>query len=278
MTAGPVRAGAGWLALREPADAAARSTELVRELVSSLPSAGPLVVHDLGSGSGSMARWLAPRLPGAQHWVLHDRDTDLLSLVAADPPTTAYDGAPVTWETRDSDITRLDGLADADLVTASALLDMLTQAELDRLVATVVGARCPALLALSVVGRVELFPEDPLDQRIAEAFNAHQRRGTAAGRLLGPDAAGAAVDGFSRRGLETVVRASPWRLGPDHTALVEEWFAGWLDAACEQDPGLHGRPYAQRRLQEATAGRLSVVVHHEDLLVRPRPARRAASS
>ena len=44
-----------------------------------LPGDRPLVVHDLGSGTGSMARWLAPRLPGPQHWVLHDRDADLLA-------------------------------------------------------------------------------------------------------------------------------------------------------------------------------------------------------
>ena len=36
------------------------------------------VIHDLGCGTGSMGRWLAPRLPGPQHWVLHDRDADLL--------------------------------------------------------------------------------------------------------------------------------------------------------------------------------------------------------
>ena len=45
----------------------------------------PLLVHDLGSGTGSMVRWLAPRLPGPQHWVLHDRDPDLL---AAAPRTS----------------------------------------------------------------------------------------------------------------------------------------------------------------------------------------------
>ena len=272
MTPGPVRAGAGWLALREPADAAARSTELVRELRSWISTARPLVVHDLGSGTGSMARWLAPQLPGAQHWVLHDRDVELLSLAATHPPRAAQDGAPVTWETRSDDITRLTVLADADLVTASALLDMLARSELHRLVATIVDARCPALLALSVVGRVELVPEDPLDQRVAEAFNAHQRRETAAGRLLGPDAVAAAVEALTRQGLEVLVRASPWRLGPDDSALAEEWLVGWLDAAYEQEPELRGeaRPYAKRRLQEAAAGRLAVVVHHEDLLVLPR--------
>ena len=74
-----------WLVLREPADAAARSTELADRLARHV--SGPLVIHDLGGGSGSMGRWLAPRLPGPQHWVIHDRDPDLLALALAAPRT-----------------------------------------------------------------------------------------------------------------------------------------------------------------------------------------------
>ena len=55
--------------------------------------------------------------------------------------------------------------------------------------------RCPVLLTLSVAGRVELAPADPLDARVAAAFDAHQRRATRRGRLLGPDAVEAAADG-----------------------------------------------------------------------------------
>jgi hypothetical protein len=67
-----------WLVLREPADAAARSAELAERLGRHLPAPGRLVIHDLGGGSGAMGRWLAPRLSGPQHWVVHDRDADLV--------------------------------------------------------------------------------------------------------------------------------------------------------------------------------------------------------
>src|SRR5450631_4085050 len=102
------------------------------------------------------------------------------------------DGTPVTVETRQRDITRLDPgeLAGASLITASALLDMLTADELERLVGVCAGAGCPVLLTISVVGRVELTPADPLDECIAAAFDAHQRRTTGGRRLLGPDAVG----------------------------------------------------------------------------------------
>jgi hypothetical protein len=244
---------ADWLALREPADAAARSVELVERL-DVRPGA---VIHDLGSGTGSMRRWLAPRLPGPQHWVLHDRDAELLARARAD-----------SVETRQGDLTRLTAadLAGADLVTASALLDMLTADEVERIVAACAGT--PTLLTLSVTGRVELTPADPLDAEISAAFDAHQRRTVGGRTLLGPDAADAAAEAFRRRGIGVEVRSSPWRLGPERAALAAEWFAGWVAAACAQRPALTGpaAAYTRRRLADAAAGRLHVVVDHRDLL------------
>jgi hypothetical protein len=241
-----VRVSPAWLELREPADAAARSVELVERLAPHLPAAP--VIHDLGGGSGSMGRWLAPRLSGPQHWVVHDRDEDLLQLAVAAPP----DGATV--EARRSDITRLapGDLAGADLITASALLDLLTADELERMLAACAGR--PLLLALTVVGRVRLTPADPLDAPIAAAFNDHQRRDG----KLGPDAV-AMVRGE--------VRPSPWRLERD--PLIAEWLRGWVGAACEQEPALDAGVYLEWRLAQAAAGELAVTFDHADLLVLP---------
>jgi hypothetical protein len=267
------RADADWLDLREPADALARSVELADALIPLLPRGRTLVVHDLGSGTGSMARWLAPRLPGPQRWVLHDRDVELLERVPSYPLPTAGDGSPVSLDTRQDDITRLEDsvLPEADLITASALLDMMTASEVGRLVAACVRAGCPVLMTLSVIGRVELEPAADLDGRLMAAFNDHQRRTTGHGELLGPDAAGAAVAAFESADLEVSVRGSPWRLGADHRALVSAWLIGWVRAAVEQDPALGGdaEPYLRRRLQQLADGTLAVTVHHEDLLAVP---------
>ena len=248
-----------WLALREPADAAARSTELAGLLERRLPTTDRLVIHDLGAGSGAMGRWLAPRLPAPQHWVVHDRDSELLDLAVAAPRASA------TVEVRHSDIARLtpDDLAGASLVTASALLDLLTADELGRTLRACRGR--PLLLALTVVGRVDLVPGDPLDARVGAAFNAHQRRGG----LLGPDAVAAASAHFHAAGAEVLVRPSPWRLGPPEADLIAGWFVGWLDAACEQDPALDADDYRDLRLSQAAAGALAVTVGHADLLVLP---------
>jgi hypothetical protein len=263
------RTFADWLALRETADAAARAPELVERVSQHLAFHPRAVIHDLGSGTGSMGRWLAPQLPGPQHWIMYDQDAELLARAAADMIGTAADGAPVTAETRRRDITRLtaDDLDGASLVTASALLDMLTAEEVERVVAACAGAGCPTLATISVIGRVELMPPDPLDADIAEAFNAHQRRTVGGRSLLGPDAVDATVEAFGRRGMRVMVRFSPWRLGADQAELASEWFRGWVAAACEQRPEL-ARPvaaYASRRLADAAAGRLGVVVHHNDL-------------
>jgi SAM-dependent methyltransferase len=263
-----------WLAIREPADAAARAPELVDHLLRLLPARRRQIIHDLGCGTGAMGRWLAPQLPGRQHWVLHDRDPDLLTAAATNLPASAADGHAVIVETKHSDITalRTADLAGAALITSSALLDLLTGVELASLVDLCTAAGCPALLTLSVVGRVELTPADPLDGRVAAAFNAHQRRATERGHLLGPDAVALAVEEFGRRGADVLVRPSPWRLGSEDADLAAEWFTGWVGAACEQDVSLavETPDYARRRLAQATDGQLAVAVDHADLLVVPR--------
>jgi hypothetical protein len=106
---------------------------------------------------------------------------------------------------------------------------------------------------------------------VAAAFDAHQRRDTEGGRLLGPDAPAAAAEAFRRLGAEVLVRDSPWRLGADSAELTAQWLAGWIGAACEQDARLAAGAgvYALRRMTAARAGRLDVTVGHADVLVLP---------
>ncbi|MFD9892929.1 methyltransferase domain-containing protein [Amycolatopsis sp. NPDC059027] len=260
-----------WLRLRESADAAARADELVELLRTRLPARAPLVIRDLGCGTGAMGRWLARRLPGPQRWILHDRDPVLLTHAGESLPATGMGGEPVTVETERRDITQLhaDDLADTSLVTASALLDLLTAAEVTALADAC--AEHPTLLALSVEGRVELTPPDPLDSEIEAAFNAHQRRTTEGRDLLGPDAVDFAAGEFERRGAVVHRYASPWRLGAAEAPLLVEWLRGWVAAACAHRPGLTvaAESYLDRRLAECADGVLCAVVHHGDLLALP---------
>ncbi|MFJ9319460.1 class I SAM-dependent methyltransferase [Streptomyces globisporus] len=229
-TTGATRYAPRWLALREAADAAARAAELLEPLRTQLSGSGatargertgPLVVRDLGCGTGSMGRWLAPRLSGRQHWILHDHDAALLGIAVARLPGTAADGSPVTVATAHGNISRLtvDRLLGTSLVTASALLDLLSEEELGGLAAACAGAGCPVLLTLSVAGRVEVGPADPMDAEILDAFNAHQRREERGRPLLGPDAVKTAAATFARAGMEVRTHASPWRLNTGRAGI-----------------------------------------------------------
>ncbi len=251
-----------WLSLREKADAEARALDLVDRLRKIDLNRTPLVVRDLGCGTGSLGRWLADRLGGPQHWVLHDRDPRLLSIAAATV-------SGVTIETHEGDLTGLSGadIAGTSLVTASALLDLLTADEVAGLAAACVDAGCPALFTLSVAGRVEFDPAEPLDEEFEAAFNAHQRRVVDGRRLLGPDAVEVAVEAFEQRGAEVTTSPSPWLLGPEQAALAGEWLRGWVGAAVEHEPGLAAEApgYLRRKLDNGPR----VVVHHTDLLAVP---------
>jgi hypothetical protein len=244
-----------WLTLREPADAAARAAALLGKLALT----PPLVIRDLGCGTGSLGRWLAPLLPGPQHWILQDRDPALLEHAAAHLP----DG--VTVETHLGDVTTLTGddLKTTSLITCSALLDLLTAGEVRALAEACAVHGTPVLFTLSVLGEVSFDPADERDAEIAAAFNAHQRRTVDGRRLLGPDAAGVAAAAFTAAGADVTVGSSPWRLGPD-SPLAAEWIRGWLDAAGEQRPDLPLDDY--RAMREARP--FAVTVGHADLVAR----------
>lgn len=237
---------ADWLTLREPADAAARDAGLADLLRERLRA--PLTVRDLGCGTGSMGRWLAPRLPYPQHWVLMDRDPALLTHAGTHLPDA------VTVETRVGDVTALTGadLAGTSLVTCSALLDLFTPAELDGLVAACAANGTAALFTLSVTGQVAF---DGVDTAVQDAFNDHQRRGG----KLGPDAGDHAAAAFTKAGAQVWLRETPWRLGAEHAALTAQWFTGWVAAAREQRPELRTDTDERRPPGDVTVG-------HVDLL------------
>lgn len=270
----PPRTNVQWLALREDADSAAHAIDLVARLRAALPATDPIVIRDLGCGTGAMGRWLAPRLPGSQHWIAHDRDPDMLALVE-DGMSGLADaaGVPVRVSPRPLELSQITAemLRSTTLVTASALLDVLTDDETRQLAVACAAASCPALLTLSVTGEVELVPPEPLDEAFRTAFNTHQRRTSAGRELLGPAAVHVARAAFESHGAAVWTRASPWWLDRTRVELTEVWLRGWVRAAVERRPDLaeHATGYLERRLGALWEGRLVAKVPHEDLLALP---------
>jgi hypothetical protein len=261
-----------WLALREPEDAAARSRDLALAAAAMMPD-GPIVVHDLGSGTGSMMRWLAPFLPGPQTWILHDWNADLIERAIDGVRPSDRDNAAVSVFARTGNLANLlpTDLAEASLVTASALLDVLTSRETLAIVNACVGARCPALLALSVTGDVRLSPRHELDAEFAAAFNAHQVREADDRQQLGRHGASIALRLFTEAGWRVRPSTTLWRLDHHRSRLLGEWFVGWVDAAIEQDAGLraHAKRYRRLRMSQIERGELAAHISHLDLLAWP---------
>jgi SAM-dependent methyltransferase len=247
---------AEWLALREPADRAARDAKLARRAAAAAgPS--PLIV-DLGCGTGATYRALAPLLPAHARWCFIDRDRELLDAVMA---VGAFEARIVEADIGDVHALPLDA---ATLVTASALLDLVSEEWLRELAGRL---QVPFYAALSYCGSMHWTPDDPRDDAITGFFNRHQRGDKGFGPALGPDAGERAAAVFAEAGFDVHRADSPWRLGPDKLALQRELTDGIAAAAAEA--GLaDAAAWGRRRRETAAQGRC--VIGHLDILAIPR--------
>lgn len=222
---------ADWLARREPYDLAARNAKVLDAVAAAFAGKHQIRVVDLACGTGSTVRALAPRLPNGQHWQLVDNDLSLLGRAAT---SAACPGVTIT--TVPIDLNRdleaaLDG--PVDLVTTSALLDLVSEEWLDRLAVETLARNIPLYAALSYDGRIEIAPPHPLDEKIAAAVNAHQRGIKGFGPALGPAAAQTCVARFQSLGSAVVHGTSDWTAGNNDGEFQREVFNGWASAARE---------------------------------------------
>jgi hypothetical protein len=263
---------ADWLALREPADHAARAHDLAAALSERLgarPSGGAL---DIAGGTGSNLRYLLPRLPGIARWTLFDYDPRLLDAATHDlEPRCASAGITFTTVRGDlNEVARLplDGCA---LVTASALLDLVSDAWLRAFARRCREARVSVLCALSYDGVITCDPPEPPDERVRALVNAHQRTDKGFGAALGPDAAAVAEGCFREEGYEVRISPSDWHLGPEMAALQRPLIEGWAGAARALVPAEAEAidAWQERRLAHVNAGVSRLRVGHRDLLAWP---------
>jgi len=264
-----------WLGLREPADRAARSERLVQAIADSLQVDGPLHVLDLGTGAGSNVRFLMERLPGPQRWLVVDRSPELLALLTARTPAGA--GCEIT--TLQRDLNSLDDPAlfnGRHLVTASALLDLVSEAWLRRLAGRCAEAGAAALFALTYNGESVCEPVEPEDDLVRDLLNQHQKSDKGlGGPAAGPDAVACAARCFAEVGYEVRTEPTNWDLGPAQHGMQRYLIDGWAGAATELAPDLAPtiERWRERRMAHLAAGRSRIVVCHHDLAAWPsRPA------
>ncbi len=266
----PEQFAADWLALREAADHAARDTGLLQALHDWWPDTGYMQITDLGTGTGSNLRYLAPRLTGTQHWRLIDHDPALLERALATAGTLPDDpGLHIQGECIDLHDDLESAVQGADLVTASALLDLVSREWLDRLAACCAREGAAILIALSYDGRFEFTPAQAEDALIRRSVNAHQRGRKDMGMALGPDAAKQAAQALAAAGYTVHLASSDWQLGPADPALQAALINGWCAAAREHNPAAEARinAWEHSRIRQGPAD--SLRVGHQDLLALP---------
>lgn len=277
-----------WLAAREPVDARSRSRALVESLRERLVAHDTLPVVDLGSGTGTNLRFLAPRFGGRQRWQLVDDDPEALAMAGGLTRVWAESLGAEFTETEGgfrvsgdsfncrAQLVRANLVSDlaavvrreSALVTCSALLDLVSEAWLRRLAARCREVTATVLFALTYDGRMHFKPEDAGDAQVRTLVNRHQLGDKGFGPALGPAAPDAAVTILTECGYRVVRERSDWRLGSDDRQLCTMLLDGWLEAATALDNGDDGTLslWHDRRSTALGLPGSEFTIGHEDLL------------
>lgn len=240
---------ASWLALREPVDHRSRNAALAQRMAQRFAGRDSLHVTDLGAGTGSNLRALAPLLPAEQHWTLYDNDPALLEEATlalmrwADHAAAEDEALRLTKDGKAITVTfRLHDLAGdiegallpgCDLVTASALFDLTSALWMARFAKAVEAAKAAFYTTLTYDGRDRFAPAHPLDGPVVHAFATHMQRDKGFGAATGPMASDILSGSLRQAGYKVERADSPWVMGESEAALARELCSGMANAVTE---------------------------------------------
>jgi SAM-dependent methyltransferase len=295
----PGQFSSGWLSLRERLDGLARDRGLAAILAQRLPLRP--VILDLGGGTGSLFRFMAPIIARPQRWIFADLDGSLIA-AAFDRTADWARARGFTVRSRNGTriptlsigtpqgIWRIDALAidlamaprglpldEVDAVTCSALLDLASRHWMERLFAVL---RTPFYASLTVDGRDAWFPPHPADATVRLAFRRDLRREKGLGLALGVEAARTAEELLTALGFNTLTADSDWRIVRGERSLGRLFAGMTARAASQAMPGRAGTigSWYRARLEAAGRARLAIRVGHSDILGFPPPERARAKA
>lgn len=257
-----------WLSLREPADRSARDGSLLAAMAKWLEGqTRPLHVLDIGCGTGSTWRSLAPILPSDTRWTLLDHDADLLAASRLEI------GAQTGVDYVQHDLNDVSGLPlqGHSVVTASALFDLCSEEFCQALVERLSEAGCGLYAALNYDGAMSWSHSHPLDQRVIENFNRHQQTDKGFGPALGPTATTRLHEMLKAAGYAVAVGKSPWIMTAAQAELQRVFLQGFRQPLLEVG-GLSGEEisgWLSFRLSSVTRPDSTCTVGHQDLLAFP---------
>jgi trans-aconitate methyltransferase len=258
-----------WLALREPFDHVARAPTVTAAALAHLADREAPRIVDLGCGRGSSLRFLRPRVGAGARWRLIDRDPALLEHAArALEPGAAVE--LVTADLRGDDLGEL--VADADLVSAAALIDLVDDGWLAELVAAVETAGAALMVTGSVDGRVGWEPVHPADGDMIATYARHQAGDKGFGRALGTAAPARLAERLEAVGRRVTTARGDWNRVGD-PALQRAYLAGVVDALAEHGAAADDlAAWRKFRLDAIDTAASRLTVGHVDLLAVPTDA------
>ena len=223
-----------WLALREPADLAARNRRVLESCQRAFSRHSDLIICDMGAGTGASVRAFADLLPRRQDWILIDHDHRNLS--AAIAALSGWTGdRDIRFQARQFDFAQTPACwpENTGLVTASALLDLSSRAWIDAFVTALAARGLPLLATLTVDGAMAMMPAHPLDQAVFAAFRRHQTGDKGFGPAAGGDAAMYLERRLADAGYTVEAGESPWVIDRASPALLNALLTGIADATRE---------------------------------------------
>lgn len=259
-----------WLSLREGADHSAVNHTVRRALLTYLAQFPDLFIADLGCGTGSNFRSLAPEIDQPQGWMLVDYDTRLLALaktLTADIVAAQH----IAIEFQEADLSQgnlAPLLGSANLITAAALFDLISPKVIETMVRDIANAGCAFYTVLTYDGLAAWLPEAPLNTTMREAFNRHQQTDKGFGPAAGPDATNILAAEFQKHGYKVMRGKSPWILDQGLRTLRHEADRGWAGAVVETGAISKDEATAWLASREADDDAVSIV-GHEDFLALP---------
>ncbi|MFK7890671.1 MAG: class I SAM-dependent methyltransferase [Granulosicoccus sp.] len=274
-----------WLTLREPADHAARNPAILEQLKRWAEPRDKLKIMDLGAGTGSNFRYLAPHLGHHQHWVLVDNDAHLLEQLPHHLSAWAShqhagikqhdESLHLSADTFSATVSRrmVDIASDiailpfdsVNLVTASALLDLASNNWLKSL--CVRCADTATLFALNYNGKIKWHPESDDDELITARLNQHQLGDKGFGPAAGPQAGAVFTQCMASLQRKVFCEDSDWIIDQSASELQLSILHGWAEAVKELklDSAALVEHWQKQRLAAIDQQASALTVGHVDL-------------
>jgi hypothetical protein len=264
-----------WLALREPADHAARNLGILSDVAAYFHGYQSMNITDIGCGTGSNLRGCYHKLSPIQHWLLVDYDDALLKVAFETLLTWADEvqsRTPLIIKKGDKTLhiafksldlnKNLAELLDihCDLLTSAAFFDLCSKAWIDGFVQQLTKRKIAFYTVLTYDGHEQWSPSHINDAEALKAFHAHQATDKGFGLSAGHLANECLVAAFQQSGYSVKSAKSPWVL--TDKALINALLDGSAKAVAEtgqlNTQQLHAWQEAHKSAEKLTIG-------HDDL-------------